>query len=73
MNLRHLELQDNGVLEAIPATYGSLVSLRYFNISNTAVPSIPTEVKYWTQLLDLVAARNTQFEALPGTPGSHRP
>ena len=67
VSLQTLELQDNTALEAMPASYASLIRLRFLNISNTAMPAIPYEVQYWTELTDLIAARNTQFEELPGT------
>jgi hypothetical protein len=70
VHLQRLELQDNGVLEAVPASCAALVRMRYFDMSNTAIAAIPYEVQFWTELTDLVACRNTQFDGLPGTASS---
>jgi len=64
--LTHLELQDNVALDNIPASFADLTKLVVFNFSNTAIPALPYELQFWTELTELTGTRNAQIEEVPG-------
>ena len=67
IKLELLDIQENRQLSELPGSIARLRNLRGINLRNTKLESLPSGLKYWNNLVELIMKDNTQIEELPRT------
>jgi predicted DNA-binding WGR domain protein len=68
-DLERFEIEDSKGLKSIPKEIGQFIKLRYLQIEDTSIESLPDEIGNLSGLKNLRISGNTRLQSLPETIG----
>ena len=63
--LRLLDLSNSSVLHELPKEIGPLINLEYFNLSDTAIPNLPSALQKLTKMRRLILNYINKLQEIP--------